>query len=191
MIGVMLLILGLGSVYEYLSPRLTVSRASLAKAQAQLQGVETDIQVLTTAKNQLDKAKADMENQVNVDFSRVPLVFPVYEDIPGLYLQYEALMQQAGKDGLQNASYQITAPTIDATDNTVHIPVTVSAVGKYSEVKQFILDLERNLRPLSISTVNLAQTLNATTGVPDGKFTVNVAGVIRAESLSKAYATNN
>lgn len=185
--GLLLMIIGVGSVYVLLAPRLQAARGDLETAKAQLRGVETDIKVLTTAQNQLNQAKQVMHQEKGVDFTKLSLVYPNTEDVPGLYLQLEALMQQGSRNGMETPVYQVGVPVLDATEGSAHIPVTVSAVGTYTQIKQFVSDLELNLRPLSIQTLNLTQTFDQSKGTADGKYTINIATVVRAETLSKAY----
>lgn len=187
-LGVLLMIVSLAGVFEFLAPRLTDARANLASDQAKLKGLQSDVDVLTTAKNQLAQDEKALQDDRGVDFTKLPLIYPKTEDMPGLYLQLEALMQRGLAEGVTSPSYQVTAPVLDATEGSVHIPVTISAIGQYAQLKTFIALLEQNLRPISIQTINLSQTLDKDKGTPSGLFTLNVAGIVRAESLSSAYS---
>jgi Tfp pilus assembly protein PilO len=181
------MVAGVGGMYEYLAPNLKTSRGDLVAAQAKLEGLNTDIKVLTNAQALLQASLDTMQKDRGVDFSRIPYIYPKTEDIPGLYLQLEGVMRIAQAEGVALPSYQVSAPVLDSTENSVHIPVTVSGTGSYDDLKNFITKLEQNLRPLSIESLNLSQTLDKDKGTPTGEFTLNLAGIIRAQSLSPAY----
>jgi uncharacterized protein YoxC len=188
LIGVLLMIVSLAAIYMFLVSGLHTARTNLATTQAKLSGLETDIDVLTTAQNKLDFAEAAMTNDKKVDFGKIPLVYPKTEDVTGLYLQLEALMSQAIADGISLPAYTVSAPLTD-TDGSIHIPVSVSGTGSYVKLKTFLANLEDNLRPLTISTINLAQTIDKDKGTPNGAFTLNVASIVRAQTLSSAYTS--
>lgn len=189
MVGVLLLVIGIGGTYEFLAPNLKAEHASLAEVTAELNGTQTDIDSLTKAKSELDTDKAALSTQKGVDFTKVANVYPKTEDIPGLYLQLEGLMGTVAGFGVTNAAYQVGAPVLDATISAVTIPVTVSGAGSYAAAKAMVTQLETNLRPFSITTLNLSQTLDKDKGTPTGLFTITAAAVVRAETLSAAYSS--
>lgn len=192
LIGVLLLLVGVGGTWQFLAPQLLQARDTLETEKAKLRGLESDVAALTTAKLQLEQTTASMRTERGVNFDRLPLVFPKTEDVPGLYLQLEALVSRAADGGLNNPRpvYQVSAPITDSTNGGVTIPVAVTAVGDYLSLKQFVSDLELNLRPLSIQTINLAQNLDRESGTASGLFTLNVAAVVRAETLSPSYSSS-
>jgi hypothetical protein len=127
-----------------------------------------------------------MTAEHGVDFAKVEKVYPVTEDVPGLYLQLEGLMTAAGSVGVGGAAYQVGVPVVDLTENAVRIPVAIAGSGTYAASKALLGLLETNLRPFSVASVNLAQSVDkdkAATGV----FTITISAVVRAETLSSAY----
>ncbi|HSI20563.1 MAG TPA: type 4a pilus biogenesis protein PilO [Verrucomicrobiae bacterium] len=186
--GIVLLLLGVGGSYQFLSPQLKVVRASLAANQANLKGLESDVAALSTARLQLNQVKERMEIERKVDFSKVNDVYPRTEDMPGLYLQLESLITQANTLGVKDAAYQVGTPVMDSTENAVRIPVSITGTGTYANLLAFVTKLEQNLRPLSLETFNLAQAVDKEKNQATGQFTLNAAAIVRAETLSASFS---
>jgi len=189
LIGVLLLLISVVGVYQFFAPQLRATRTTLAQRQAELKGKEDDIAALTQAKEQILAARTAFTQTYGLDFDKLTNTYPLTEDMPGLYLQFESLMTQARDLGITNPLYQIGVPQLDTTDNAVRIPVGVSAIGNYLTLKDFVGKLEHNLRPLSIQSINFAQGLDKDKGTPSGQFTMNMSGFVRAEGISSAFAT--
>lgn len=187
-LGFLLIFVGAFAIYQFLSPQLAKARQDLMVEQTTLKGKEADVQALQAAKQQITTAKDIFSATYGVNFDKISNIYPAIEDMPGLYLQMEALMNQARDRGLDNPLYQLGTPVVEASDNAVRIPVGISVVGDYLTLKNYVYDLEHNLRPITIQTLNLAQGVDKALGVPDGQFTLNVAGYVRAETLSAAYS---
>jgi hypothetical protein len=189
LLAVLFLLIGVGGTYQFLSPLLLQAQQQVVVAEAELKGLVDDASQLNRARQQIEVAKLEMTAAYSgLNFSNLPLIYPQHEDVPGLYLQLEALTVEGQRAGLTNVTYQVGQPQLDATTNTVTIPVNVSGSGSYLVTKDFISKLERNLRLLSIQSLNLAQALDKVTGAPTGEFTFNAAAVARAKSLSPAFA---
>src|ERR1044072_6767868 len=124
LIAVVLLLLGVGSLYFYFLPNLKTARQQAAQSQAKDQGLQTDIATLQSAQNELDLARQSLQSR-GIDLDKLSSVYPQYEDIPTLYIQMEYLM--GATQGISSATYQISAPTTDQTGARVR--VCVSATG--------------------------------------------------------------
>ncbi len=189
LLGGLLLVVAIVVSLEFLAPQLTTARQQLEADKAKLAGAMTDVQTLQAAKTQLTSSMETMQTAHSVNFDKVASTDPVTEAIPSLYLQLEALMNDSLTKGISNPSYQVSVPVQDVTDGTVHIPLAISATGTYTNLKAFIATLETNTRPISIQTLNLAQTLDKDKGAPSNQFTLSIAAVVRSQTLSAAYST--
>jgi hypothetical protein len=187
-IAVILLLLGFGASYVMITPQLKRNRQNVEKVLAQEADLDRDIARLRAASAQLATAKETFTSQKGVDFNKLPTILPPTEDLPGLYLQMEALKIQAARDGVVSPTYQIAAPLPNPTEGNVHIPVTWSGTGSYDTVKKLLTLLEQNLRPLSIDNLSLTQTVTKDSKAVSGQLTVSITAIVRARGFSSAYA---
>src|ERR1044072_3719008 len=88
LIAVVLLLLGVGSLYFYFLPNLKTARQQAAQSQAKDQGLQTDIATLQSAQNELDLARQSLQSR-GIDLDKLSSVYPQYEDIPTLYIQMD------------------------------------------------------------------------------------------------------
>jgi len=182
-IGLLLLVLGLGLSYEFLAPRLQTARSDRDTNQAKLNALTSEVAQLTDAQQSLAATKQQLTAR-GIDISKADEVLPPTEDLPSLYIQMEDVMKRSGSAGITNPAYQVSDPALDA-DGTVRIPVTVTGSGSYADLKAFIVRLENNIRPVSLTSVAFAtQETNGTS-----KLTLSATGYVRAIALSSAYAS--
>lgn len=181
-IGTILIIAGLGGIYQFLMPNLITAKTASLTAQAQVANAQASVQTLTQAQTALKNAQATLLAQ-GVDITTADKVVPIFEDVPGLYLQMEALVQSAQQ--VSKVNYIIGIPTTDPTG--VKVPITVSAVGRYADLHSFIATLESMPRPLILSSLTFGQATGGDPKNTAGTLTLTVTGYARARSLSPAY----
>lgn len=192
MAGLLCLILAFAVSYFYLVPRLLEQRTSLAETEAKLAGLEQDVATLETAKANLQDAKADLETK-GVDFTLVGTHYPKTENVPDLYLQMEEIL--GASPTLRSSAYQIGQP-VDTGTGQIRVPVTLTAIADYASLKQLLVQLQNNIRPLVLSQVNLSEAKEVVLSaqqriqLPAGSYTMSVSGYAPAQVLSDAYANS-
>lgn len=188
LLGVLFLILGLGGTYYYFLPQLVNARSLEVSAISRNEGLLIDIGTLRQAQADMGSAKTSLESQ-GVDFNDLRQHYPQFEEVPNLYLQIEELIKES-PDVLE-FTYQIGDP-ISIEGEGVKIPLTASGVGSYTHLKEFLGKLEENVRPFSLNQVTFAEYTPPATevgqvSVPDGSYSLTIAGFARAEKLSPSY----
>lgn len=183
MLGFMLLLVGFAASYYFFLPQLTTARADLETAESQLAGVNQDIATLKQAQTQLTSVKADLVAK-GVDFSTINSHFPLTESMPEMYIQMESLSRSANY--VSNFEYSVSAPVLDPTTNRARIPVSVSVVGQYPQLKQLLANLQNLVRPVLISQGSISAYTN--TDRPAGSYTMVLAGYSQIGGLSNSYS---
>lgn len=189
-IAALLILVGLGGTYQFLNPNLNLAATNYAQAKAQDDGLQTDINTLQAAQTKVDVAKHTLSD-AGLDFNSLANIFPATEEIPNLYIQMEYLM---GSTPNVVSSYQVSPP-VSNTPGDVRIPLTFAATGTYSSLKDFIVTLENNIRPVTITALSFGPAATKDqNGKPvkdaETKLTVNISGYVRSQSLSSAYTTS-
>ena len=181
-LGIVFILLGLVGSYQFLVPKVQTIKATEAATQSQIESTKMSISTLTKAKTDLEKAKTNLKNK-GIDVDATSGIVPKFEDVPGLYLQMESLV--AKEKGVSKLTYQIGTPVSDP--NGVKIPLTLSAVGRYANLYDFIGVLQTLPRPILISALSFSQSAGDSKAV--GVLSLSVTGSVRARSLSSAYQT--
>jgi Tfp pilus assembly protein PilO len=182
-LGALLAIVSFAVIFYFLLPRLTEANAENAQATAQHEALQKEISTLTSASNTLTQ----LENQYADQFKAGKLAFPDTEEMPSLYIQLESITGTT--PGLVNVSYQAATPVAD--EKGVKVPVSVTASGRYSDLKNLLNRLEVNSRPLSFTTIVFTQGSGSVANNPEGQsgiLTLVASGYARAEALSPAYS---
>ena len=180
LIGVLLILAAGAGAYMFQTGPLNDAVVRNKALQAEQQGKAQDISALTTASSELTQKENDLA-AAGITKDSLAAVMPATEDVPGLYLQMEALMQNSSSS-LSKPIYQIGQPSADS--GQVQIPVTVSATGKYLDLKNFLATLETATRPLIFTTVSFAPPAD---GAASDTFSLTAAGYATAIALSPAY----
>jgi Tfp pilus assembly protein PilO len=190
MLGIFLLIIGIGGSYKFLIPSLVSTKGENQKLIATNNGLLQDISNLKAAKSSLNLAQKNL-TAMGVDLSLVNQVVPPNEEMPWLYLQMEYLINNS--PNLSTPIYKIGVPLIDKTGGEGQVSVSVSATGKYEDLKQFLMKLENNIRPIVITSVNFSQpqsdsTSGSATSLA-GKYSLTATGYVISQGLSAAYTS--
>lgn len=183
LLGIVLILIGLGGGYYFLMPQLTQARLDLVQAESKLAGVNQDIETLKAAKLQLTTAKADLVAK-GVDFSTVTSHYPVTENMPDMYIQMESLSRSATY--VNKFEYTVAPPVLDVTTQVTKIPVSVTAIGQYQDLKKLIANIQNLVRPVIISTASINAYTN--NDQPSGSFTLVLAGYSLVGGLSSSFA---
>lgn len=190
MLGIFLLIIGIGGSYKFLIPSLISTKGENQKLTATSSGLQQDIANLKAAQSSLNIAQKNLAAE-GVNLSLINQVIPSNEEIPWLYLQMEYLMKNA--PNLTDPIYKIGTPVIDKVGGEGQVPISVSATGKYGDLKTFITQLENNIRPIVITSINFAQPqLNPTDSKSTslvGQYYLTAVGYVISQGLSAAYVS--
>jgi Tfp pilus assembly protein PilO len=186
LLAFLFLLIGVGGSYMTLTPMLLLAKQETENARAKHDGLTNDLAQLKNAIRAASDTEAALLG-LGFSFDDVAHMFPETEDLPGLYLQMEGLIETAKLSGIENANYQVAAPIVDQSSGMVSIPITVTATGAYMPLLLFISNLELNIRPISISTLNFAQSIDKDAGKAGGKFNLSATASVRAKSLSAAH----
>lgn len=194
LVGLLFLIAGIGGAYMLLLPNLQAKRTDLAAAEAELAGLKQDVQTLETAERNLASAKAELEAR-NVNFARLSVHYPRTEEVPNIYLQIEEIIQT--NPGARNVMYSVGQP-VETGTGQARVPVTLTTSGEYSAMKEFLNQLQHNIRPFVLTQVVMAEATHALASdgrtqvtLPPGSYSMNVTGYVASETLSPAYAPAN
>jgi hypothetical protein len=185
LLAILLLMAGFGGTYYFLLPGLITARTQEAAAVAKSDGLAMDISTLKTAESDILDAKAELTAK-NVRFDQIRSHFPLYEEVPSLYLQMESIV--ANSADIKQITYQIGQPTTDVTGE-IRVPLTVTGVAPYATLKTFLVKLQNNIRPISLTQVAFAEYKSTDKNIPAGSYQVTVAGYVRAEKLSPSYSS--
>jgi|GEM_PF-3827037 len=191
--GVLLLLVGFASIYYFFMPQLITARTNQAAAQATKDGLISDIATLQKATTDIGAAEFTLSSQ-GVNFGLMSQYFPTYEDVPNLYLQMENLIQSNPK--AYGVTYQIGTPLANtsAEGSGINVPIVITAIGQYTDLESFIINLQTATRPLSFTEVSFTQYTPSVSDknavpVPAGSYSLSLTGYVRAEKLSASYAS--
>jgi Tfp pilus assembly protein PilO len=186
MIGILLIIAGFAVLYQFQLPELEKVNATHKETLALEQAKKADVDALTQAQQDLSTKERFLAAS-GVTLQSLSSVIPSTEDVPGLFIQVDALSKNFSS--LSNVSYQVAKPVIDDA-GMVRVPLSLSATGKYTDLKEFVRTFESNIRPVSFSSVSFTQ-VSADPAKPEaggnGQFTLAASGYVRAASISSAY----
>ena len=189
-VGIILLLAGGAGSYFFLAPRLQLASQASDNATTELTGIQGEITELTDDRAKLTTLKSNLAAQ-NIDIARIQQVLPATEQLPSLYIQIESILQAS--PGLVNPTYQLGTPVKGAVFGA-DIPVTFSAGGTYSQLKDVLVKLEQNIRPLSFTTLSITTAAASKPGAPPAPgqkvvapVTITLTGFARAQSLSGAF----
>ncbi|CAN5178223.1 hypothetical protein BH11PAT4_BH11PAT4_3280 [soil metagenome] len=187
-IAILLIMASFALVYYVFAPQLVTARNEQAAAQAKLDGLNTDIKTLETAKNDMGKAMDDLTAK-GVDFATLRNNYPLTESMPDVYLQVEEVIR--ANPTLKKLDYQIGQPVVGVLGAGAHIPITLTATGTYGELKNLLIGLETNIRPFILTQIGFAG-YTATTDekdIPAGAYVLTLTGHTLTEKLSASYAS--
>lgn len=195
--GIILIILGIAGSYLLVLPRLQSANTARNEADAQLSTNMQNLNATDAVASQVAKVNSSLQAS-GIDPSKFAEILPATEEMPGLYIQMEALIAQASTN-IGSATYTLGAPAVDKVSNLVQIPITVSGNGTYPNLKQFLSSFEQNIRPVSFTqiSINVAQASQAgassdqsstTSEKAKGPVNITASGYIEALALSSAYA---
>jgi len=135
-------------------------RGEVASAQATLDQEKQSVQ-------QFQSLLAKYHSETNVQQS-LALALPSGPDVSGALAQLYGI---AANDGLAVQSVSISAPTAEvsgAADQGLNPPgiftMQISTTGSYENLKQFIADLETNIRIFDLTTFGLQSAATASPG---------------------------
>ena len=183
LISGLVIVLSVLGTYFFLLPQLTAQRTTLETTKASLEGLTADQTTLTNAGEQITAAEQQLQVK-GVDLTKLAAIYPANEDMPGLYIQLESLMAQAGSVGV-TATYQVSNPSAD-TDGSAKIPLSFTATGTFENLRKFITLLENNTRPILLSSISFDQAANTSTTSP--QLSLTATGYTKAAAISGAYA---
>jgi Tfp pilus assembly protein PilO len=125
-----------------------------------LQASQASVQSLTTTRQQLQSRLAFLtqvaaERSDHADAERLlTLAAPISYDFPSLVASLDAIASGSGVT-LSSIQPQV-GPTSQAT-----FPATVSLSGTFSAIRSFVAAVEANIRPYTVTTLNVASSSTA------------------------------
>ena len=143
LIALLCFVVIVGVAYFVINPSISGLKEVNAKIDAKNQEISTlkaNINTLNTLKTQLEQAK-DTANKLE-------LAVPTKDDIPEILVQIENMAKDSG---LKINSIQTTNE-----DTQGYVPISVSLQGDYIGFSKFLSELETNIRPMTIQTINMA-----------------------------------
>jgi hypothetical protein len=187
-IAFLLILASFALVYYVFAPQLVTARNEQATAQAKLDGLNTDIKTLETAKNDMGKAMDELTAK-GVDFSTLRNNYPLTESMPDVYLQLEDVIR--ANPTLKKLDYQVGQPVAGIDKGGAKVSVTLTATGAYGELKNLLIGLETNIRPFILTQVGfVGYTPSADEkDIPVGSYVLTLTGHTLTEKLSASYAT--
>lgn len=164
LIAILVLVIIIGLGYFYINPTVEDLRANKIKTEA----TKIEVKDLNEKKTALLSLETKMKNEVD-KVNKLGLALPSNENIPELLTSIENI---ASKNSLRVNSVQ---PSKDSVNKEV-VSLVVSLQGNYIGLKNFISDLEGNIRAANIKEVNIVSSdsnLNFTINIQFIKSTVN------------------
>ena len=173
-------------IYMYTSQvaSLKTANSSYLQAVATEEAKKNEITALNEAKVRLQQ-KEELLQSNGVTTAYLNSVLPATEDMPALYIQLEGLLKSVS--GLTSPTYQVSKPVADAENGAVKIPVTITASGKYQDLKNFVSNFESNIRPVTFTSIAFSQAADEK---QPNAYTLTANGFVRSGSISSAYASS-
>lgn len=143
------LLVAAGTLYFGLRPILAEYHdVQLARGARKLEIAELNVrqQTLQALGQQIEAKKADVE--------RLLLAVPADEAYPELLTTLNAI---AGRSSVVLVSIQ---PTRGGATTSGTVPLAISLSGSYPQILSFVSDVEKNLRPVTIQSLNMVEGMS-------------------------------
>lgn len=148
--------------YFYLNPAISRLKDLNTKVAAK----DKEINLLTDKINNLTQLQIKF-NQNQAEVKELQLAAPSSDQVADILVELEAI---GAKSGVKINSIQ---PSKDTQSSQV--PVNVSVQGDYLALTNFVAATEKNIRPISIKSINLTSSAQAGGGVIiNGNFSLNI-----------------
>lgn len=121
------------------------------------------------ALNSLTQKYSDFDKQTMVNSTKVLNALPSKYDFPAVAASIEKIFaiqtgaQKYKLESFSGSDSQNTAKTTSSAPTPQAIPFSISLSGNYASVLQFLLDMERSIRPMNIKSLELAGANNVLT----------------------------
>jgi hypothetical protein len=122
-----------------------------------------------------------------IDLAVLNAIVPPDEDIPGLYISMDRIVND-GRFANLKPSYTLGTPVLSPTGGA-QISVAMTAAGEYANLKNLLNELRINIRPVVVTGISLARQASEK-GQTSNTWAMTVTGYVTAQKISESYGGN-